>query len=291
MLTVNALTKRYGQLTVLDNAHLELTNGIYGFLAPNGTGKTTFLKILATLTAPTAGEVLWEGTEVRSLGASYRDILGYLPQDFGYYPGYSPRQFLQYLAALKDVDPALTDRRIDKLLSAVGLSSWADQKMRKFSGGMLRRTGIAQALLNDPKLLLLDEPTAGLDPMERSRLKELLWSLAKDRIIILSTHIVSDVEDLADRILILQNGRITDSTPQQLRDAYAGRILEHRLPPPEAAAFEEGRRILSRRQEAGAVVLRYLQSTPEDPGLPVPPSLDDVFLLTYQSLNERNDLL
>ena len=281
MLTVNALAKHYGQLTILENTQLELKNGIYGFLAPNGAGKTTFLKILATLIVPTAGEVLWEGEEIRSLGASYREILGYLPQDFGYYPGYSPRQFLRYLAALKDVDPVQTEERIDKLLSAVGLSPWADKKMRKFSGGMLRRVGIAQALLNNPKLLLLDEPTASLDPMERSRLKELLWSLAKDCIIIISTHIVSDVQDLANRILLLKEGNITDSTPQELLEAYEGRILEYRLPAQEAAAFEQGHRILSRRQEATTVVLRYCKEAPGEPGLPVSPSLEDVFLLTY----------
>ena len=174
MLTVDHVTKKYGRFTALEEVSITFSDGVYGLLAPNGAGKTTLIKMLTTLLFPTAGQILWNGAEITALGARYRDILGYLPQQFGYYKNDTPRQFLRYLAALKAVPRTQTERRIDELLSLVSLSDAADMKMKKFSGGMLQRVGIAQAMLNDPKLLILDEPTAGLDPKERVRFRNMV---------------------------------------------------------------------------------------------------------------------
>ena len=168
MLSVNHVTKKYGQFTALRDITLEFQNGVYGLLAPNGAGKTTLMKMLVTLSFPTKGEITWEGTNITDLDEDYRDLIGYLPQKFGYYKNYTPVQFLKYMAALKGLERTYAEKRIQMLLQKVSLSDVAGQKMRKFSGGMLQRVGIAQALLNDPKILILDEPTAGLDPKELS---------------------------------------------------------------------------------------------------------------------------
>ena len=193
MLSVEHVTKTYGKFTALEDISLTFIPGVYGLLAPNGAGKTTLIKMLTTLLFPTKGQILWEGEDIRALGAEYRGLLGYLPQQFGYYPSYTPRQFLRYAAALQCIPKREADGRIDHLLETVGLGDAADKKMKKFSGGMLQRVGIAVAMLNDPKLLILDEPTAGLDPRERVRFRNLIHTLAEDRIVILSTHIVSDL--------------------------------------------------------------------------------------------------
>ena len=178
MLSVEHVTKTYGKFTALEDISLTFTPGVYGLLAPNGAGKTTLIKMLTTLLFPTKGQILWEGEDIRALGAEYRGLLGYLPQQFGYYPSYTPRQFLRYAAALQCIPKREADGRIDHLLETVGLGDAADKKMKKFSGGMLQRVGIAVAMLNDPKLLILDEPTAGLDPRERVRFRNLIHTLA-----------------------------------------------------------------------------------------------------------------
>ena len=185
MLSLNNITKKYGSFTALEDISLDFSGGVYGLLAPNGAGKTTLIKMLTTLIFPTKGEILWNGDEIIKLDASYRDLIGYLPQDFGYYKNHSPLQFLKYLAALKGIDAKTADRKARELLELVSLSDVSGKKMRKFSGGMIQRVGIAQAMLNDPKILILDEPTAGLDPKERVRFRNFISSLSKDRIVIL----------------------------------------------------------------------------------------------------------
>ena len=187
MLIVNNVSKNYGKFLVLKDINLEFTNGVYGLLAPNGAGKTTLIKMLVTLLFPNEGEILYNGTDIFKMGDEYRDILGYLPQEFGYYKNYSPREFLLYLSALKGIDRRQSKGKINELLKLVGLENVADKKMKKFSGGMIKRVGIAQAMLNDPKILILDEPTAGLDPKERVRFRNLLAELSRERIVILST--------------------------------------------------------------------------------------------------------
>ena len=208
MLSVEHVTKQYGNFTALEDISLTFTPGVYGLLAPNGAGKTTLIKMLTTLLFPTRGQILWNGEDILALGEAYRGVLGYLPQEFGYYPGYTPRQFLRYAAALQRIPRKEADRRIEELLDTVGLSNDAGRKLRQFSGGMLQRVGIAAAMLGDPELLILDEPTAGLDPRERVRFRNLLHALSADRIVILSTHIVSDIETIAGQIVMFRDHRL-----------------------------------------------------------------------------------
>lgn len=178
MLTVNSVSKRFGDFSVLKDIQLEFSNGVYGLLAPNGAGKTTLIKMLTTLLHPTNGEILFNGQDIYSMGENYRDMIGYLPQQFGYYKNYNPYQYLQYLAALKGISKKEANEKIPQLLKLVALEDSIKKKMGKFSGGMIQRVGIAQAMLNDPKILILDEPTAGLDPKERVRFRNLLSDLA-----------------------------------------------------------------------------------------------------------------
>ena len=219
MLSVEHVTKKYGQFTALEDISLTFTPGVYGLLAPNGAGKTTLIKMLTTLLFPTRGQILWEGEDIQALGAEYRGLLGYLPQQFGYYPNYTPRQFLRYAAALQCIPRREADGRIDQLLETVGLRDVVDKKMKKFSGGMLQRVGIAVAMLNDPKLLILDEPTAGLDPQGVSALLELLASL-RDGLgmtILMATHDMDVVPLCCDYAYLLGGGSVlARGTPEEL---------------------------------------------------------------------------
>lgn len=279
MLSVNNVTKKYGSFTALEEVTLDFDNGICAFLAPNGAGKTTLIKMLATLLFPTKGEIFWNGTEITSLGESYRDLLGYLPQEFGYYKGYSPKEYLRYLAALKGVSNA--DSRIDELLEMISLTDVKDKKMRKFSGGMIQRVGIAGALLNDPKILILDEPTAGLDPKERVRLRNIISSLAKDRIIIFSTHIVSDIETIANTLIMIKDRRIIYSgSPSKIVEKLKGKTFEM----PLGATLPENSIYLSERVgDTGSVVRFALENgnTAENTAT-VTPNLEDAFLYIYR---------
>lgn len=209
-LKVKDISKNYNRYSALRGVNLELEPGLYGLLGPNGAGKSTLLKIIAGILRPTAGSILLDNEPVSKLGEHYRAMLGYMPQDLGIYPEFTAKRYLLYIAALKGLTEAQAKAEIDKLLEAVGLSSNAEQKLKGFSGGMLRRVGIAQTLLCNPQILLLDEPTAGLDPQERVRLRNLLSALAQHSIIILSTHIVSDVELIAEKIILLREGQIGD---------------------------------------------------------------------------------
>lgn len=279
MLSVNHVTKKYGAFLALEDVSITFENGVYGLLAPNGAGKTTLIKMLTTLLFPTSGEILWNGTNITSLGEQYRDVLGYLPQKFGYYKNQTPRKFLRYLAALKNIPPAIVEQRIEELLEMVSLKDVADKKMKKFSGGMLQRVGIAQAMLNDPKILILDEPTAGLDPKERVRFRNIIHGLAKNRIVILSTHIVSDIETIASHIVMIKNHKLfCCEPPQQICERLQGKVYEVLGKEP----LDESYLFLSERQTENGTVLRVAcENTPKD-GIPVLPNLEDVFLYIYQ---------
>lgn len=279
MLSVNGVTKKFGDFTVLDNITLDFENGVYGLLAPNGAGKTTLIKMMMTLLFPTQGSILWNGVDIRTLDADYRDILGYLPQNFGYYKSYTPRQYLNYLATLKAVPKEQTKERIETLLAMVGLSDVAGKKMRKFSGGMLQRVGIAQAMLNDPKLLVLDEPTAGLDPKERVRFRNIIHSLANDRIVILSTHIVSDIETIANKIIMLRNHKVYCCTsPAEICTILDGKLFE--IPADRRLGQEDY--LLSERQGNDGTRLRFISDAPGEGAEPVKANLEDVFLYIYR---------
>lgn len=283
MLTVKDVTKRYGKFTVLEHVSLEFQPGVYGLLAPNGAGKTTLMKMLTTLAFPTEGEILWNGTEIRGLGAAYRQQLGYLPQQLGFYPHYTPNQYLSYLSALKGLDGRTAGERIPKLLDLVGLSEVSDKKMKKLSGGMVQRVGIAQALLNDPKILILDEPTAGLDPKERGRFRNILSGLSKDRIVILSTHIVSDVENVANQLILLKDRQVfREDTPKNLCRSMEGRVFEITVPEEEVEAFGTSHLILAQRQEGERVSLRFTDGDIPAGAVPTVPTLEDAFLTIYR---------
>lgn len=278
MLSVNHVTKKYHHFTVLDDVSLEFQNGVYGLLAPNGAGKTTLMKMLATLSFPTKGEITWEGTNIVSLDEKYRDLLGYLPQKFGYYRNYTPRRFLKYMAALKGLEPSYAQQRIEALMEKVALSDVMDKKMGKFSGGMLQRVGIAQALLNDPRILILDEPTAGLDPKERVRFRNMLHSLSGDRIVILSTHIVSDIETIADQVIMLKDHKIfCADAPDRLCKKMNGRIFEV----PFGTKIPVSHEILSERQSDRGTVTRIFCEAGFAGAVPVNANLEDVFLAVY----------
>ena len=205
-LVLNNITKNYQDKAAVSGISAVLTSGVIGLLGANGAGKTTLMRIICGILKPTEGSVSFDGMDVSD--EMYRDTLGYLPQNFGYYPGFTGREFLMYMAALKGMEKSSAARKTDELLKLVNLEDAADKKIKTYSGGMKQRLGIAQAVLNDPKVLILDEPTAGLDPKERVRFRNLIADLGKEAIVILSTHIVSDVEHIASRILMMKDGHI-----------------------------------------------------------------------------------
>ena len=205
-LVIDRLTKQFQNKIAVDRVSLRLHNGVFGLLGTNGAGKTTLMRMLCGILQPTSGTITFDGMDVREEG--YRAILGYLPQDFGYYPEFTAMDFLLYMAALKGLPKQSAKRRAKELLELVGLQDMGRKKIKTFSGGMKQRLGIAQALLNAPKLLILDEPTAGLDPKERVRFRSLIEQLGKDSIVLLSTHIVSDIEHIADEVLMMKDGTL-----------------------------------------------------------------------------------
>lgn len=278
MLSVEHVTKRYGDFTALEDISLTLTPGVYGLLGPNGAGKTTLMKMIATLLFPTKGQILWNGEDIFALGAEYRGILGYLPQQFGYYPSYTPRQFLKYAAALQGIPEREGEERVQQLLTLVGLDDKQDWKLKKFSGGMIQRVGIACAILNDPRLLILDEPTAGLDPKERVRFRNLVHSLAQDRIVLLSTHIVSDVQTIADQVVMFRNHRLyCCDSPARICARLRGRVFQV----PADTPLQMGQRVLSEAQGEAGPVLRVLAENPPAGALEAQPGLEDAFLAIY----------
>ena len=283
MLTLSHVSKSYGKFPAVEDISLEMEHGLYGMLAPNGAGKTTLIKMIATLLVPTQGEILWDGIPVAKLGEKYRDLLGYLPQQFGYYKNNTPVQYLDYLAALKNMPKQTAKEKIEQLLELVGLSDVADKKMKKFSGGMIQRVGIAQAMLNDPKILILDEPTAGLDPKERARFRNILSTLSKDRIVILSTHIVSDIESNANQVILLKERKLYRmDTVSNICKTLDGKVYECVMEDRAVDAFQDTHLILSVRQEQEHMQVRYYSSKPEEGSRNCTPNLEDVFLVTYQ---------
>lgn len=281
MLTVEHVTKTFSGTTVLKDINLTFEQGVYGLLAPNGAGKSTLMKMLTTLLFPTDGSIRWNGEDIIAMDERYRGILGYLPQDFGYYPNYSPRQFLRYIAALQGVRRARADKRIERLLGLVGLSDVADKKMKTFSGGMIQRVGIAQALIAEPQLLILDEPTAGLDPKERVRFRNIIHDLSADRIVILSTHIVSDLETIAGRIIMLKNAQVLRcDTPATICAELEGHVWEV----PSGLPLGDGQKLLSEVQygtETRQRIYSLQPLTASERIAQVAPNLEDAFLMIY----------
>jgi len=279
-LQIENLSKQYGRGTLaLRNFTLELGTGVLGLLGPNGAGKTTLMSILATITRPSQGRVLWNGVDVASDPNSLRAVLGYLPQDFGVYPNLNAVEFLEYLAAVKGLDAATSRRRIDELLNLVNLTDVRKRPLGGFSGGMRQRVGIAQALLNDPQLLIVDEPTAGLDPEERVRFRNLLSELSGERVVILSTHIVSDVEATATDIALISQGTlVAHASPEKLLQAVEGRVWEWVLPSAELNAARQRYLISNTTRRSDGVHARVLADAWPTGAQAVPPTLEDAYL-------------
>lgn len=229
-LVLKNINKSFKDKIAVNNFNVTLNNGIYGLLGPNGAGKTSLMRIIADVSNATSGEVYLNGKSKSELGADYRSLLGYLPQDVGFYKTFTAQKFLEYVSTLKGLEKEYSKVKIDKLLKFVNLEKDRNRKIGKFSGGMKQRLGIAQALLNDPKVLILDEPTAGLDPNERIRFKNLISEISKDKIVILSTHIVSDVEFISNEIIIMKDGKLVEKdTPNELLKSIRGKVHSLRI--------------------------------------------------------------
>ena len=290
-LKVNGLIKRIGDFTAVNDVELLMTRGVYGLLGVNGAGKTTLMRMLCTLISPTEGNITCDGNDIYDMGASYRKLIGYLPQEFGYYPEFSVEDYLHYVAALKGIRPIVAQKRTKVLLEWTGLANVAKKKMKKLSGGMKRRAGIAQAMLNDPKILILDEPTAGLDPRERVRFRNLLGELSGNRLILLSTHIVSDVEYVANEILMMKSGRIIrKGTSEEIVDSMKERVWECVVESEDVAAMMKRFRISNMRSEGRKVRLRVISlASPLEGAVPVRASLEDAFLYYFgEKAGEKN---
>jgi len=280
-LITEAVRFRYGRANeAIAGVSLNLGPGVLGLLGPNGAGKSSLMRILATLMRPTSGRVLWNGVDIAREPDALRAGLGYLPQDFGVYPALSAREFLAYLAAVKGIAAARARGRIDECLAMVGLSDAADRRLGGFSGGMRQRVGIAQALLNDPQLLIVDEPTVGLDPEERLRFRHLITDLAGARLVILSTHIVSDVEASATALAVMAKGHLLfDGSPEQLLRAAHGQVWEWEIPEASLAAVRAQFTISSSLRRPDGVRLRIVSpETPSADAQSVAPALEDAYL-------------
>lgn len=282
-LLLDNLCKDFGGNTAVAGITAVLEPGIYGLLGANGAGKTTLLRMICGVLKPTAGQVRLDGIPIDTLGAAYRDKLGYLPQEFVGYPQYSARDFLLYMAVLKGMTRSQAVPKIQELLSMVRLQEAANKKLRAFSGGMRRRLGIAQALLNDPDILILDEPTAGLDPKERVHFRNILEGYAQQKIVLLSTHIVSDLEAIAHKVFLMKDGRFqTQGTVSELLQQAKGHVWELTVPSREAEAWQARVTVANLRFESNSVTLRILaDAKPAPAARPCTPTLEDLYLLYF----------
>ena len=282
-LTICDLTKEFGSFRAVDRVSFTMTNGVYGLLGVNGAGKTTLMRMLTTLIKPTDGEILWDGQDVFKMDGQYRKLLGYLPQDFGYYPDFSIYDYLMYIASIKGIRPAAAKERVKELLKQVGLFRARHKKMKNLSGGMKRRAGIAQAMLNDPKILILDEPTAGLDPSERIRFRNLISELSGDRIVLLSTHIVSDIEYIANEILLMKDGCITRSgTASEVVHSMPEKVWTFTVPKAQIDAYLKAYKVANVKTVPGGAELRVLSPVrPNSAAVEAEPNLEDAFLYHF----------
>ncbi|HEY1135957.1 MAG TPA: ABC transporter ATP-binding protein [Xanthomonadaceae bacterium] len=279
-LSMESLGYRYpGGHRAVSGINLDLGPGILGLLGPNGAGKSTLMRMLATMTRPSEGRITWNGTDLATDPNTLRATLGYLPQDFGVYPALSAREFLGFLAAVKGLSGAKARERVEHCLSVVGLVDAADRRLGEYSGGMRQRVGIAHALLNDPTLLIVDEPTVGLDPEERMRFRHLLTDLAGERVVILSTHIVSDVEASATALAVMTKGALRfHGTPEQLIARAEGRVWEWTIAPEQMADIRKRFTLCGSLRRPEGIRVRVLADVRPDPdATPAVPELEDAY--------------
>lgn len=282
-LKISNLTKEFKDVAAVDHISYTMTTGAYGLLGVNGAGKTTLMRMLCTLIKPSGGCITWNGKDIFELDGEYRKLLGYLPQDFGYYPDFTVYDYLMYVSSIKGLRPATAKQRTARLLKQVGMEKEKKKKMKKLSGGMKRRVGIAQAMLNDPLILILDEPTAGLDPNERIRFRNLIGELAQERLVLLSTHIVSDVEYIANEILFMKEGKICAAgSHEELLTPLQGQVWSLDVSKEDARTYRKNYKVANVRTIPGGVNLRILSGQrPSEDALPEAASLEDVFLYYF----------
>ena len=289
-LTLDRLTRQFGARIAVDRVSATLTPGVIGLLGANGAGKTTLMRMVCDVLRPTGGQILLDGRDTADMGDEYRALLGYLPQDFGYYPDFTGLDFMRYMATLKGFGKRDGRERSMRLLEEVGLADDASRKVKTYSGGMKQRLGIAQAMLNDPKILVLDEPTAGLDPKERVRFRNLIASFAQDKVVILSTHIVSDVEFIASRILVMRQGSfVMDGSVEQLVAQAAGKVWECHVSARQADAMAESMSAANVRyaNDGHAVVRIVADDCPMEGAVAVEATLEDLYLLVFRDTAQR----
>lgn len=288
-LTLQNITKKYERVLVLNDISLTLKPGIYGLLGANGAGKTTLFRIICRLMEPTHGSIKFNGKNVNQQAEAYRTNLGFLPQDFSYYPDFTGMRFMLYIAALKGLNNAVAKKRSLELLKQVGLEEMKDIKIRKYSGGMKQRLGIAQAMLNNPQILILDEPTVGLDPKERVKFRKLISSFANNKIVILSTHIVADVEYIADEIIVLKKGMILNKgTTDILLKEIQNHVWECFVNMDQINLFEDKFIVSNRKYTENGAVLRIVSTNqPALNAKKVEPSLEDLYLYYFREEGEN----
>lgn len=290
-LKLEHVTKEFNGFKAVSGVSYTMHNGVYGLLGVNGAGKTTTMRMLCTLLKPSEGKITYDGRDIFEMDGEYRKILGYLPQDFGYYPDFTVQDYLMYIASIKGLPSAVARKRVKELLEKVGLVKAKDKKMKKLSGGMKRRAGIAQAMLNDPCILILDEPTAGLDPNERIRFRNLISELSEDRIVLLSTHIVSDVEYIANEILLMRNGEFAHSgTVYELVSSIPEKVWNVRVGKAEADGYLKRYQCTNVKTLSEGVELRILsEQMPNPDAVEEEVTLEDVFLYYFGEKAGEND--
>ena len=284
-LTIDRLTKQYKNKIAVDRFESKLNEGIYGLLGANGAGKTTLMRMICDIQKPTSGQIKYNGKNIQKLGEDYRALIGYLPQDFGYYPDFTAYDFLMYISALKGISKQKAEMRVNELLQIVNLEKERKQKIKTFSGGMKQRLGIAQAMLNNPKILILDEPTTGLDPKERVKFRNLISGFSKDKIVILSTHIVSDIEFIADKIIVMKEGqKILSGTPEELIRNLQGKVWKClAYSRQEVDTLNSEYCIINIHQEKDFVELRIVSDEkPTLNAVNIEPNLEDLYLANIQ---------
>ncbi len=284
------VTKQYGEVRAVNKVNCIMDKGVYGLLGVNGSGKTTLMRMLCTITQPTSGQILWNGEEIWKLGTAYRNILGYLPQEFGYYPDLTVLDYMMYIASIKGLKVAYAKNKVKQLLKQVGMEKFGKRKMKNLSGGMVRRVGIAQAMLNDPKILVLDEPTAGLDPNERIRFRNLISELSEDRLVLLSTHIVSDIEYIASDIMLMKDGALFyTGTADRLLRSMEENVWECYVSKNMVEQYTKKYPVGNIKTTIDGAELRIVsKEKPTEDAIPLEKNLEDAFLLYFGEKSEEN---